>query len=171
MTELIMTKREFQHAVAPIRDKLYRFALRMMNNVPEAEDVVQEVLIKLWQQRERLLQVTNLEAWSVRMTRNVSIDKLRARKHTDDVDQLVNVETDLRTPDRLAEEKDTFSIVQQAIQQLPEKQRLVMHLRDIEEHSYQEISEALDMPMNQVKVNLFRARKSVRSILLKTKIQ
>jgi len=166
-----MTKREFQNAVAPIRDKLYRFALRMMNNVPEAEDVVQEVLIKLWQQRERLLQVTNLEAWSVRMTRNVSIDKLRTRKQTDNVDQLLNVETDLRTPDRLVEEKDTFSVVKQAIQELPEKQRLVMHLRDIEEHSYQEISEALDMPMNQVKVNLFRARKSVRNILLKTKIQ
>ncbi|MEO1255064.1 MAG: sigma factor, partial [Bacteroidota bacterium] len=62
MTELIMTKKEFQRAVSPIRDKLYRFALRMMNNVPEAEDVVQEVLIKLWQQRERLLQITNLEA-------------------------------------------------------------------------------------------------------------
>ncbi|MEM8527306.1 MAG: RNA polymerase sigma factor [Bacteroidota bacterium] len=171
MTELIMTKREFQQAVAPIRDKLYRFALRMMNNIPEAEDVVQEVLIKLWQQRERLLQVTNLEAWSVRMTRNVSVDKLRTRKQTDDVDQLVNVETDLRTPDLLAEEKDTFLIVQQAIQELPEKQRLVMHLRDIEEHSYQEIAEALEMPMNQVKVNLFRARKKVREVLLKSKIQ
>lgn len=166
-----MTKREFQQAVAPIRDKLYRFALRMMNNIPEAEDVVQEVLIKLWQQRERLLQVTNLEAWSVRMTRNVSVDKLRTRKQTDDVDQLVNVETDLRTPDLLAEEKDTFLIVQQAIQELPEKQRLVMHLRDIEEHSYQEIAEALEMPMNQVKVNLFRARKKVREVLLKSKIQ
>jgi len=165
-----MTKQEFQHTITPIKDKLYRFALRMMSNVPEAEDVVQEVLIKLWHQRERLIQVTNIEAWSVRMTRNVSIDKLRGRKNTEDVSQLVDLQDARTTPDQLMEQADTFKMVEQAMQRLPEKQRMVMHLRDIEEQTYQEIADQLEMPMSQVKVYLFRARKSVRNYLIQTKL-
>ncbi|MEM0995180.1 MAG: sigma-70 family RNA polymerase sigma factor [Bacteroidota bacterium] len=163
-----MTKQEFRHTISPIKDKLYRFALRIMDSVPEAEDVVQEVMIKLWKQRDRLAQIANLEAWSVKMTRNVSIDKLRARKHSEDVSQLIDLETDIARPDQLVEQKDTFAMIEKAMQQLPEKQRLVMHLRDIEECSYKEIAEQLEMPLNQVKVNLFRARKSVRTLLTNT---
>ncbi|MEM9887619.1 MAG: RNA polymerase sigma factor [Bacteroidota bacterium] len=165
-----MTRQEFKHTISPIQDKLYRFALRMMNNAPEAEDVVQEVLIKLWHQRTRLQQIANIEAWSVRMTRNVSIDKLRMRKQSEDVSQLVDLETDLANPEELVERQDTFAMVEKAMQQLPEKQRMVMHLRDIEEYSYQEIAEQLAIPLNQVKVNLFRARKSVQALLTKGKI-
>ncbi len=161
-----MTTNEFQHTVAPIKDKLYRFALRMLDNIPEAQDVVQEVLIKLWQQRERLTQVTNVEAWTMRMTSNMSIDKMR-NKHwrTEDVSGIVQFATPASSPDRLTEQADTMQHISNVIAQLPEKQRSVMHLRDIEGYSYQEIEEALGIPLNQVKVNLFRARKYVRTQL------
>lgn len=158
-----MTKQEFQHSILPLKDKLFRFALRLMNNIPEAEDVVQEVFIKLWQQREKLVEVSNMEAWSVRITRNVSIDKMRARKQTEDVSTAVIFKPDTNAkPDELLEQSDTMNHIQIMMHQLPEKQRLVMHLRDIEEYSYQEIAESLSIPLNQVKVNLFRARKYIR---------
>lgn len=158
-----MTTKEFQHTVAPIKDKLYRFALRMLDNIPEAQDVVQEVLIKVWQQRERLAQVTNMEAWTMRMTRNMSIDKMRSKhRRTEDVSGIVQFATAAPTPDLLAEQADTMQHISNIIAQLPEKQRNVMHLRDVEGYSYQEVADALNLPLNQVKVNLFRARKAVR---------
>ncbi|MEM1327436.1 MAG: RNA polymerase sigma factor [Bacteroidota bacterium] len=166
-----MTQQEFQHTVTPIQDKLYRFALRMMNSSVEAEDVVQEVLIKLWQQREKLCQITNIEAWSIRLTRNASIDKIRTRKTTEPTDILLNVANDQPSPEDLTRRTETFDWVKKAIADLPEKQRAVMHLRDIEEYSYQEIAEALGIPLNQVKVNLSRARKQVRQYLLNLKLR
>lgn len=166
-----MTQQEFKHTVTPIKDKLYRFALRMMNNAQEAEDVVQEVLLKLWQQREKLCQIGNIEAWSVRLTRNASIDKMRARKRSESTDVLLNVANTQPSPEDLAARSETFQWVEKAMRQLPEKQRLIMHLRDLEEYSYKEIAQALDLPLNQVKVNLSRARKSVRTYLIQMNIQ
>ncbi len=158
-----MTRQEFQHSIVPLKDKLYRFALSLMSNIPEAEDVVQEVFIKLWQQRERLSEISNMEAWTVKMTKNVSIDKIRARKRTEDVATTILFQKDDgATPAELAEQSDTVQYIQSIMNQLPEKQRLVMHLRDIEEYSYQEIAVALELPLDQVKVNLFRARKYIR---------
>lgn len=164
-----MTRVEFQHIVTPIQDKMYRFALRMVKSIPEAEDVVQEVLIKLWQQRDRLSQISNIEAWSIRLIRNQSIDKLRRKKYTDEIDSVLHFSSNTPSPVETVEQQDTFRLVGDIMNALPEKQRLVMHLRDIEEYSYQEIAAALDMPLNQVKVNLFRARKYVRKQLMNTK--
>lgn len=166
-----MTTREFQHTIAPIKDKLYRFALRMLDNIPEAQDVVQEVLIKLWQQRERVSQIANVEAWTMRMTRNMSIDKMR-NKHwrSEDVSGIVQFAEPAATPDVETEQADTMKIISSMIAQLPEKQANVMHLRDIEGYSYQEIADTLQLPLNQVKVNLFRARKSVREQLVNSEI-
>jgi RNA polymerase sigma-70 factor (ECF subfamily) len=74
------------------------------------------------------------------------------------------------TPFQQVASGDVFDQVQRLMSQLPEKQKLIMHLRDIEGLHYQEISEALDLPLDQVKVYLFRARKSVREGLLKLEI-
>ncbi len=73
---LVMTIKKFTQQITPIKDRLYRFAMRMVDNAAEAEDVVQEVLIKLWQKRADLPQIQNLEAWSIRLTKNLSLDKL-----------------------------------------------------------------------------------------------
>lgn len=166
-----MTTKQFQHTIAPIKDKLYRFALRMLDNVPEAQDVVQEVLIKLWQQGDRLTQIANVEAWTMRMTRNASIDKIRGKHwQSEDLSGIVQFAAPTATPDVQVEQSDMMQHIQNIIGQLPEKQANVMHLRDVEGYSYQEIAEALELPMNQVKVNLFRARKSVREQLVNTGI-
>lgn len=164
-----MTMKDFTRQITPIKNQLYRFALRMMDNAAEAEDVVQEVLIKLWKGRRELGQIKNLEAWSIRLTRNLSLDKMRS-KHAQTVrlaDQF-DAPNPAPNPAQFTESKDTLNQIHQLIQALPEKQRLVLQLRDIEELSYKEIMEILDMSMNQVKVNLFRGRQSLKVAILKT---
>ncbi len=163
-----MTIKNFTQQITPIKDRLYRFALRMVDNAMEAEDVVQEVLIKLWQKREDLPDIKNLEAWSIRLTHNLSVDKLRSkRQQTESLDQQYNIVSTSQNPAQIIESKDALQRIHQLIQHLPEKQKLVLQLRDIEELSYKEIAEILEMPMNQVKVNLFRGRQNLKTALLK----
>ena len=166
-----MTIKNFTQQIMPIKDRLYRFALRMVDNAVEAEDVVQEVLIKLWHKRAELPSINNVEAWSIRLTRNLSVDKLRAKRDkTENLDQQYNVVSTNQNPAQLFETKDTLQRIHELIQQLPENQKLVVQLRDVEELSYKEIAEILGMPMNQVKVNLFRGRQHLKTALLKTAI-
>ncbi|MCB9081387.1 MAG: sigma-70 family RNA polymerase sigma factor [Lewinellaceae bacterium] len=156
----------FTHIVNQLKDKLFRLALRWLPDVAEAEDAVQEVFIKLWQQRDNLKEVQNLEAWSVRMTRNLCIDKLRARKMPqgewypgfDLPDQTLGADHQLAGA-------ETIQDIRRLMQHLPDKQRQVMELRDLEDYSYQEICEALGISLSQVKINLFRARQQLREAL------
>ncbi|MEL6922754.1 MAG: sigma-70 family RNA polymerase sigma factor, partial [Bacteroidota bacterium] len=126
-----------------------------------------EVFIKLWKKRDELDAINNLEAWCMRATRNLSIDKLRSKhQRVGMIPEGFDIQSNAATPDRLAESSDTLSRVRAFMEKLPEKQKMVMQLRDIEGLSYQEITEALSMPMNQVKVYLFRARQQIRAQLI-----
>ena len=160
---------DFQTRVLPIKDKLYRFALRIVEDDSEAKDVVQEVFIKVWNRREEMHLYKNMEAWCMRLTRNLSIDKLRS-KHR----RVVPLETSTAmpqtdtTPYQQAAMKDTVDYIRHLMESLPLKQKMVMQLRDIEGMSYQEIADALEIPLNQVKVNLFRARKTIRQQLIQS---
>lgn len=162
-----MSLKDFTHKILPIKDKLFRFSLRIVRNSAIAEDVVQEVFIKLWNKRDQLDQLHNVEAWCMKATRNLSIDKLRS-KHSKVgfIPDGYDVSSTAATPDRITESNDTISRVKTMMENLPEKQKLVMQLRDIEEMTYQEISDTLDMPMSQVKVYLFRARQQIRRQLI-----
>lgn len=160
---------EFREQIWPIKDRLYRLALRLVNDRAEAEDVVQEVMIKLWRQGKGLLQIKNMEAWCLRMTRNQALDKLKGgyrKRRTELEPNLPELKAD-RQPDQQLEWQDTYQQIRTLMQQLPENHRSVVQLRDIEGLSYQEIATALEMSMSQVKTNLFRARKSLREALLK----
>ena len=162
----------FKKTIWPLKDRLYRLALRLLSDRSQAEDVVQEVMIKLWQQEknEGLSSINNLNAWSTRLTKNLALDKLKGgyNKRKTDLDQGINLKSSALNPEDEMQSKDTFEFIKNKIQDLPEKHRLVMHLRDIEEFSYQEICDALDMSLSQVKSNLFRARQSIRTSLSKS---
>ena len=165
-----MSLNEFQYQVIPVKDKLYRLALSMMGNVAEAEDVVQEVFLKLWSKRQELAQVANIEAWSMRITRNMAIDKLRRRqRQLEKPTAEMPTHTDGITPLHLAEQKDTFRHIRKLMEKLPEKQQTILRLRDIEGCSYQEITETLDLSASQVKVYLHRARRSMREMIINSK--
>ncbi|MEL7221681.1 MAG: sigma-70 family RNA polymerase sigma factor [Bacteroidota bacterium] len=159
---------EFKEQIWPIKDRLFRLAYRVVDDRAEAEDVVQEVMIKLWRQGQDLRLVKNLEAWCFRLTRNLALDKLKGgyRKRRTELPTDNNTLRATDQPDKILEAQDGYQRIRSFIQALPEQHRAVMHLRDIEGLSYQEIADALNMSMPQVKTNLFRARKAVRTSIL-----
>ncbi|GJM35760.1 MAG: DNA-directed RNA polymerase sigma-70 factor [Saprospiraceae bacterium] len=159
----------FQEHILPIQNKLFRFALRIVGNTEEAEDVVQEVFLKLWRQKQQWPNIQNIEAWSMRLTKNLSIDRLRrVSRREESLEQVYHSPALQPTPAQITESKDSLEQIKKFMEQLPEKQRLVIHLRDIEELSYKEISEVLEMPMSQVKTNLFRGRNALREMVVKS---
>lgn len=164
-----MNLEAFQNQVMPAKNKLYRFALRFLGNEDEAKDIVQEVLIKVWNGREQMSDVQNWEAWCMRITRNLSLDRIRSlnRKQTQPLEYGFEVRQHDLTPHENTEQQESMQSISILIASLPEKQRQVIHLRDVEGYSYNEICEILELDMNQVKVNLFRARTAVREKLMK----
>ena len=164
-----MNLETFQNSVFPVKNKLFRFAFRLLGSSEEAKDVVQEVFIKVWNGREQLDEIQNLEAWCMRITKNLSLDRLRQqqRRVTDSLEKGAQVQHHDLSPLENTEMNESIKRIGDLMAVLPEKQRQVMHLRDIEGYSYQEICEIMEIDMSQVKVNLFRARNSVREKLQK----
>lgn len=164
-----MDLESFEKRVLPAKNKLFRFALRFLGNEEEAKDIVQEVFIRVWNGRDKMNEVQNWEAWCMRITRNLSLDRVRLMKGktTQTLENSFDVHNNALTPHESAEIDESMKKVSQMIAALPEKQRQVIHLRDVEGYSYQEICEILELDMNQVKVNLFRARNAVREKMTK----
>lgn len=164
-----MNLEAFQNQVLPVKNKLFRFALRMLGNEDEAKDVVQEVFIRVWKDREKMDEIENMEAWCMRITRNLSLDRIRKnnRHALSPISEGLGVQTGGLTPHEKTEILESIQRIGRLISSLPEKQRQVIHLRDVEGYSYNEICDVLELDMNQVKVNLFRARNAVREKMLK----
>ncbi len=165
-----MNEKDFTLLVRRLKDRMYRIALAIVHDEELAEDVAQEVFIKVWEKKEELSLIENLDAYCLRMTRNLSIDKTRL-KHYKSVDIVAASSTEHSSPSphKSAEISDTMALVKKWVQDLPASQREVLQLRDFEGLSYQEISDMLDIPLNQVKVYLFRARQFLRYNLEKTR--
>jgi RNA polymerase sigma factor (sigma-70 family) len=159
----------FENRVLPTKNKLFRFALRFLGNEEEAKDIVQEVFIRVWNGREQMKQVQNWEAWCMRITRNLSLDRIRliTRKQTRPIEETFHLQHEALSPYESAEIGESMQKITTMIAALPEKQRQIIHLRDVEGYSYQEICEILELDINQVKVNLFRARNSVSEKMTK----
>jgi len=165
-----MNLQEFQQKVYPLKDKLFRFAKHFLERTEEAEDIVQEVFMKLWNRRDKLDEYRRVEAFAMIITKNMCLDKSKARRYP--VESLDNQQSILgRIPDETkTDNSDLIYSIRQAIRLPPELQQIVIHLRDIEEYEFGEIAEMLDMNENAVRVNLSRARKKVREILTNTKV-
>ncbi|MET6997193.1 RNA polymerase sigma factor [Chitinophaga defluvii] len=158
----------FLSEVVPVRQKLYRFAFRLLGNEEDAKDIIQDALLKVWHQQERMAELQNLEAWCMRIVRNLALDKIKSKKYrqADELDKAGELPAlHQQSPHTVAEQQDTMKRVHAVINALPEKYRSIIQLRDMEGCSYQEIAEILDIDLNEVKVNLHRARKTVREKL------
>ena len=163
----------FLSQVVPVRQKLYRFAYRLLENEEDAMDVTQDALMKVWQQQERMTDLQNMEAWCMRVVRNLALDKLKARKYrrSEELDRAGDMpEPHQPNPHAAAEQQDVMNNVHRIIAALPEKYRTIIQLRDIDGYSYQEIAEILSVEMSEVKINLHRARKTVREQLQKLQV-
>jgi RNA polymerase sigma-70 factor (ECF subfamily) len=163
-----MVAKDFKTNVLPVSKKLLRFATHFLKDEDLARDVVQDVFLKLWQKRETLEEVENIEAFTMRMTRNRCLDVIRANKTVPidaDTDRKLKEKTvDVHSKVELSESANQIKTL---IDKLPDLQRTVMQLRDIQQLSYEEIAEATDLKVNAIRVNLSRARKKVRDEYLK----
>ena len=158
----------FKAEVLPLKNKLFRFALSILGDEDMAKDIVQETMIKTWEKRMELNQIKNLEAWCMTMTRNFALDKLRSKHHkTRSLESSFDQEIIERSPYQLTEMNNTMEVIDEIVDSLPMKQKESFQLRDVEGFSYQEISEITGYNINDVKVNIFRARKTIKAILLK----
>jgi RNA polymerase sigma-70 factor (family 1) len=160
----------YKKRVLPIKDKLFRFALRYLGDEEEARDIVQDVLIKVWDKRGKWAQIRNMEAWCMTITRNYSLNRMRNKNfHSTEylTDQHQPLYRDSQTPERQAEQSEMMQHIHELINRLPEKQKAVIQLRDVEGYSYDEIAEIMETDLNNVKVNLFRARQHLKKELVK----
>lgn len=153
----------FRDDVLPLKDKIFRLALRITLSRAEAEDIVQDVLIKVWNRRDDLAEVDSIEAYSLTVCRNLSLDRLQ-RKENDNVnlDDAPPTEADDAPPDLQMIRNERIDNIKRLIERLPIPQRAAMQLRDMEGKTYKEISAITGQTEEQVKVNIFRARQYIR---------
>jgi RNA polymerase sigma-70 factor (ECF subfamily) len=161
-----MTQSEFLEIVLPFKDKLYRLAKRLLISSEEAEDATQEVLLKLWSSRKKISGYASVEAFAMTMTRNFCLDRLKSRQagnlklvHSNFTDGSSSLQQQV-------EARDSLDWVARIMDELPEQQRMVLQLRDVESYEFAEIEKMLDMQPTAVRVTLSRARKAVREKLL-----
>ncbi|GHT39537.1 DNA-directed RNA polymerase sigma-70 factor [Bacteroidia bacterium] len=156
----------FKSEVIPLRDTLFRTAVKYLQQPEDAEDVVQEVLLRLWNRREQLDTVVNPAAFAMQMTKNSCLDRLKLQKETTEADDL-QLGTTRETPHSTLEQHDAVALVKQIIEHLPELQRQIIRMRDVEGYELQEIADITATQITAVTVNLSRARKKVRETYLK----
>ena len=156
---------DFREDVLPLKNKLFRLALRLTGVRADAEDIVQETLIKVWSKRAELDKIASVEAFSLTICRHLALDHLARfdnRHETLDDTTADTTRDQAATPLMQVAQDDRRTWVMELFRQLPEKQKTIMQLRDIEGKSYKEIAQVLDITEEQVKVTLFRARQHIR---------
>ena len=156
----------FQNDILPLKNELFRLALRITLNAADAEDVVQDTMLKVWKRRNDWEQIESIEAFCLTICRNLALDRLR---HKDYQSQTLDMAADpvdashTANPEQMAVQRDRVQLVRQLINRLPERQRSCMQLRDIEGKSYRDIATILGITEQQVKVTNFRARQAVKT--------
>jgi len=165
---LFMNQNEFVKLITPFKDKVFRLAKRLLVSTEEAEDATQEVLVKLWSRNSSLDDYNNVEAFAMTMTKNFCLDQLKSKRAGNL--QIVHTNFDNKEPssDKILEDNDSLGWVEKIIDQLPEQQRLIIQLRDIEQYEFGEIAKIMDMNETAIRVALSRARKTVREFMIKT---
>ena len=167
-----MKKINFRNDILPMKDALFRLALRITLSREEAEDIVQETLIKVWNRRDSWDTIESIEAFSMTICRNMSLDRLRLHDNQnaslDDDDSSIGSERldSGSTPYERTVQREKVEIVRTLIDSLPEKQRSCMQLRDFEGKTYKEIAAVLGISEDLVKVNIFRARQTIKQKFL-----
>ena len=154
----------FRTDILPLKNQLYRLALRITLNTAEAEDIVQETLIKVWNKRDTWDQIDNIEAFCFTVCRNLSLDSIKRHDNQNKtLDDKGGDHMDLSNdPSRQTIVNDQMNMVRQIVDSLPEKQRSCIQLRDFEGKTYKDIALVLGISEEQVKVNIFRGRQTIK---------
>jgi RNA polymerase sigma factor (sigma-70 family) len=163
-----MDSKEFKSKILPLSRKLFNFARLMLNDKDEAQDAVQEVFIKLWNYRAKMVSVRNIEAFAMKITKNWCYDRLKAKKPVliEDYNKGYDYQKDNSNPHSILETSDRLNEFDNIMQGLPEQQRMITQLRDIEGYEFEEIADILNISVNAIRVNLSRARKKIKESII-----
>lgn len=162
-----MTQNEFLKTINPFKDKMFRLAKRLLVSTEEAEDATQEVLIKLWS-KDNLHKLNSIEAMAMTITKNYCLDVLKSKRASNLSivhNNFISTEAPLQ---QSIEDKDSLNWVENIMNNLPEQQKIIMQLREIEEYDYEQIAQMLNMNETAVRVALSRARKTIKEAMTKT---
>lgn len=163
-----MELKEFKITVLPLRAKLLNYTRKLTDEPEDAEDAVQEVLLRLWNKRLELEQYRNIEAFAMTLTHNICIDMWRCKCNDNLSLDIVQAASPTGTPERLLEIKDEIRLMHEIIHSLPNLQRTIMQMKDIEGYETDEIAEITGCGPEAIRSNLSRARKKVRDVYLRT---
>ena len=163
-----MKQSDFLNIVLPFKDKVFRLAKRLLVSTEEAEDATQELLFKLWTRKEKIGTYKNIEAFAMTMTKNYCYDRLKAKQANNLTLVHSNYKEKETSLEKEIEYRDSVNQVHQLIQNLPEQQRMIIQLRDIEQYDFDEIAKIVEMQPTAIRVALSRARKTIREQLTKT---
>lgn len=145
----------------PLREKMQNLARSMLQNEIEAEDSVQETYLRIWSLRDKLENHPNSQGFAMQTLKNICIDKLRAEKTNLSL-EILNLQEGGRDPYSQTEQNDSIRIVKQIMETLPELQRKIMMMRDVDGYELDEIAEIIGSEVTAVRMNLSRARTKVR---------
>ena len=181
-----MTHLDIKRDLLPLKDHLFRLALRIVTDGREAEDIVQDVLVKIWEMCDTptFREIQHLETYAMTMTRNMALDRLEQQRlryiplygRTQEGDEDYEAQSlhediadNAALPDQRMEHDERRLWMQRLLSELPEKQRTILQLRDVEERTYQEIGEIMQIGESDVKVTLHRARQALKRIITERK--
>ncbi len=162
-----MKEHTFLNIINPVKDKMYRLALRLLTSKEAAEDATQEVILKLWSRKEKIKDYANVEAFAMTVTKNYCLDQLKLKQNNQLRIVHQNYESHNISLQKEVELNDEMTWLGKIVEKLPEQQRMIFQLRDVEQYDYEEIAEIMEMNQTAIRVALSRARKSIRENLIK----
>ena len=163
----LTAEKRFIDQIQSMRDRIFRVTKRILISKEEAEDATQEVIIKLWNMdQEKRSSFKNIEAYSITMAKNYCLDRLKSKQA-----QVLTLNEQLSTRQsnsliKQIQASDEMSWVAKIIDALPEKERLIIQLREIEQYDFDQIASLLELPEGTVRVYLSRTRKKIKKQFL-----
>ena len=162
-----MKEHTFLEIINPVKDKMYRLALRLLTSKEAAEDATQEVILKLWNRKQKIKHYANVEAFAMTVTKNYCLDQLKLKQNNNLRIVHQNYESKNQSLQAEIEVNDEMEWLGRIVASLPEQQKMIFQLRDIEQYDYDEIAEIMEMNPTAIRVSLSRARKAIRENLIK----
>ena len=159
-----MDTQQFQLHILCYSDKLYRMARSILKDENRSQDAYQDLMMRLWEKRNQLPAIKNRQAFALTAMRNLCLDLLRTERPNGEIP--ANAELDSPNPHQLVEQSETVGAISRMIDSLPEMQRTIVRMKDVEDMSVSEIADVMSVSENAVTVNLSRARKKLREIIL-----
>ena len=165
-----MTEKEFKALILPLKNLMFFVARQVLDNDHDAEDAVQDACLKAWQNKASFREIQNLRAWMCTVTKNIALNKIRKKGKihlVDKADENIIYEEEEKHEEKIEENKAKITLIYSFLEKLPKKQADCFKLRENQQMTYKEIGDILDMDENNVKTNIFRARKKLRSLFHK----